>query len=62
VASRLVEELGYKVDEVAAMDPALGMAALGKKIARPWGAQPMPEVRTTEVQLRESLAVWARRL
>ena len=47
---RLVEELGYKAEEVATMDPALGMAALNKKIARPWGSQPMPEVRRRSLQ------------
>jgi hypothetical protein len=55
VVYRLVEELGYKAEEVGQMDPALGMAALNKKIARPWGSQPMPEVRRHSLQPAESV-------
>lgn len=42
---RLVQELGYKEEEVRVMDPSLGMKMLEKGIKRPWGAQPMPQVR-----------------
>mmetsp|Transcript_28640 Transcript_28640/g.80664 ORF Transcript_28640/g.80664 Transcript_28640/m.80664 type:complete len:124 (+) Transcript_28640:92-463(+) len=40
---RLVEELGYHPEEVAAMDPSLAMSVLDRALKRPFGDSPMPE-------------------
>ena len=43
---RKLYALGYGMDEVEVMEPALAMSLLKREMKRPWGDKPMPEVTT----------------